>query len=106
MHVADLQVPEMRQPGNVLKNELARHGSAIFEALNLHRDGRSIPVEISIGRIELPSGDLYVSVLRDITERRQAEENLRQMNERFVLATYAASLGVWDWDIQKNELIW
>ncbi|MCJ7435113.1 MAG: PAS domain S-box protein, partial [Anaerolineales bacterium] len=78
MHVADLQAPEMRQPGNVLKNELAQHGSAIFEGLNLHRDGRRIQVEISIGRIELPSGDLYVSVLRDITERKQAETALQQ----------------------------
>ena len=33
-------------------------------------------------------------------------EELKQMNERFSLATRAASLGVWDWDLQKDELIW
>jgi len=33
-------------------------------------------------------------------------EELRQMNERFSLATRAARLGVWDWDLQKNKLIW
>ncbi len=33
-------------------------------------------------------------------------EDLRQMNERFSLAARAANLGVWDWDIQKNELVW
>jgi len=37
---------------------------------------------------------------------KEATEELRQMNERFQLATNAAKLGVWDWDIQKNELIW
>jgi PAS domain S-box-containing protein/putative nucleotidyltransferase with HDIG domain len=85
MHVADLQAPEMRQPGNVIKNELARHGSAIFEGLNLHRDGRRIPVEISFGQIDLPSGKLYVSILRDISERKQAEENLAHQAEELRL---------------------
>ncbi|MBU1777873.1 MAG: PAS domain-containing protein, partial [Gammaproteobacteria bacterium] len=42
----------------------------------------------------------------DIAERMRVEENLRQMNERFSLSTRAASLGVWDWDLQKNELLW
>lgn len=37
---------------------------------------------------------------------RKGEEDLRRMNERFVLATHAAQLGVWDWDIPKNELVW
>jgi PAS domain S-box-containing protein len=39
-------------------------------------------------------------------DRKRAEEALRRMNERFALATRAARLGVWDWDIQKNELVW
>ncbi|MFZ2163281.1 MAG: PAS domain S-box protein [Sideroxyarcus sp.] len=42
----------------------------------------------------------------DITERKQAEESLKRMNERFSLASRAASLGVWDWNLQKNELVW
>lgn len=33
-------------------------------------------------------------------------EQLKQINERFLLATNAAHLGVWDWDIEKNELVW
>ncbi|MBI5954823.1 MAG: response regulator [Chloroflexi bacterium] len=78
MRVADLQAPEARRPGNVVKAELVRHGNSIFETLNLHRDGRRIPVEISIGTIEFPGGELYISVVRDITERKQAEANLQQ----------------------------
>jgi putative nucleotidyltransferase with HDIG domain len=50
----------------------------LFEGLNLHHRGRLIPVEISVGRMELPSGGSYVSVVRDITERKQAEESIRR----------------------------
>jgi PAS domain S-box-containing protein len=37
---------------------------------------------------------------------KERTEELKLMNERFLLATSAAHLGVWDWDIQKNELDW
>lgn len=45
-------------------------------------------------------------MVQDITERKRSEEDLRRINERFSLATNASRLGVWDWDIQKNELVW
>ncbi len=44
--------------------------------------------------------------IMDITDRKRADEDIRRMNERFTLAAHAARLGVWDWDIQKNELLW
>jgi PAS domain S-box-containing protein len=33
-------------------------------------------------------------------------QDLAAVNERFSLAASAARLGLWDWDIQKNELVW
>jgi len=42
--------------------------------------------------------------LEELVKERTAE--LMRMNERFSLATSAARLGVWDWDLQKNELLW
>ena len=74
MRISDLQAPEVRgQPGSVVNSELARHGSTAFEALNLHRSGRRIPVEVTVARVEGVEGDMYVSIVRDITERKQAE---------------------------------
>jgi PAS domain S-box-containing protein len=42
--------------------------------------------------------------LEERVKKRTVE--LKRMNEHSSLATRAARLGVWDWDIQKNELIW
>ncbi len=42
----------------------------------------------------------------EVAERKAAEENLGRMIKRFDLATRAARLGVWDWDVQKNQLAW
>ena len=47
-----------------------------------------------------------VGNVMDITERKRAEEALRLSTERLQLATRAANIGVWDWDIPRNELLW
>jgi PAS domain S-box-containing protein len=47
-----------------------------------------------------------VGNLMDITERKRAEAALRLSSERLELATRVASIGIWDWDIPKNELVW
>ncbi len=53
---------------------------------------------------ELRDNNARLSV--ELAERKRAEEDLRQMNERFSLATRAGRLGVWDWSLQTNELVW
>jgi PAS domain S-box-containing protein len=42
----------------------------------------------------------------DDAEHRQAESNLRSLSERLSLAANIAKVGVWDWDLASNALIW
>lgn len=42
----------------------------------------------------------------DIRERKRAEHALLEATQRLQLATASASIGVWDWDVTKNELQW
>ena len=43
-------------------------------------------------------------VSRDITERKIAEEELRETQQRMELAASAAELGMWMWDIVRDEI--
>ncbi len=47
-----------------------------------------------------------ISYTEVITERKLAEQARKSVIERYNLATLAAGIGVWDWDIQKDHLIW
>ena len=48
-----------------------------------------------------------VTVLgRNITERKHAEAQHAKLIERLELATRSAHMGIWDWDIQNNVLVW
>ncbi len=42
----------------------------------------------------------------DITSRIAAEKQTRESEERLKLATQSANLGIWDWNIKDNSLIW
>src|SRR5918999_505145 len=41
---------------------------------------------------------------QEVQERRKAEAALRQSEERYALAAQGANDGLWDWDLEKNEL--
>ncbi len=52
---------------------------------------------------KLPSGDV-VAVYDDVTERKHAEEALRESEERMELALQGADLGTWDWDVRTGKV--
>lgn len=64
----------------------------------LHKDGREIPVEISLSNLGVSGGTMIISSIRDVTSRMAAEEALRQ-SQRLATSTIEAipaSLAVLD----------
>ncbi|UMZ72666.1 PAS domain-containing hybrid sensor histidine kinase/response regulator [Natranaerofaba carboxydovora] len=73
--------------------------------------------------LDLPTGEKYwqtqltpvikdgkitaiVGSSTDITEKKKIEEELKTINERFDTAVSAANIGVWEWNIIDDKLIW
>ena len=45
-----------------------------------------------------------VGIFQDITERKERDEELREVKERLNLAVEGANLGVWDWDMETDAV--
>jgi diguanylate cyclase (GGDEF)-like protein/PAS domain S-box-containing protein len=62
---------------------------------------RAFPIRDQHGRVYRIAG-----IAEDITERKAAEEVLRQSEERFKLMAWATKDAVWDWDLQTDQIWW
>lgn len=60
---------------------------------------------ISVSIFPRENGGLSV-YFRDIQRQKLFEENLRESEERLRLATQAAEMGTWDWNLVSDQVIW
>ena len=92
--------------------------SAIKQAMSQAKDERRLrfqfkhrlasgeirDVEVFSGPLQTENKTLLYSIVHDITDHVRAENALRASEERLDLATRAADLGLWDWNIATDEV--
>ncbi|RKR84384.1 PAS domain S-box-containing protein [Mucilaginibacter gracilis] len=92
-----------------------------FQQLVLDNPGKPIPIKvrakhtnghylwlegIANNLMHNKSVNAIVVNLRDISERKKAEDKVQQLNNRLRIATEAANVCIWEWDVITNELTW
>ena len=71
-----------------------------------HKDGHYIWVEATSTIVRDPVSGIPVEIVgtvRDITERKQAEEALRHSEERLKMMLQGTRAGTWEWFVQSGE---
>ncbi len=72
----------------------------------LRADGREFPVEASISQIDVNGEKLFTVILRDITERKEAEAEILRTSERFRQVVENIDEVFWMTDVEKNAMIY
>ncbi|HMK54627.1 MAG TPA: PAS domain S-box protein [Methanobacteriaceae archaeon] len=63
--------------------EIIERGEATFESVQVTKDGRELPVEINSHRFQQRGQDMILSIARDITERKRAQNALKESERKF-----------------------
>lgn len=78
----------------------------IFETTHKRKDGVLIPVEVSGKKFKQNEEVFYYGVARDLTIRKESENELIKSKEELSKLQEAAKIGGWEWDLTSNKIIW
>jgi two-component system, cell cycle sensor histidine kinase and response regulator CckA len=107
--VYDLAPAELADKYNEMDVALLHQGGEqVYESSVRYADGTVHDVIFNKTTFNNADGSLggIVGVLIDISERKKAEEALRHSQNTLQKAQETAHLGIWEWDVRKNELYW
>jgi len=77
-----------------IESELRHSGFAIREGVHRRKDGSTFPVELSMKLVQLDRPYVVVAA-RDITDRKRAEEAIKESEARFRLVADTAPVMIW-----------
>lgn len=92
----------------IVQEQILRRGySDVYEKEYRKKDGTVFPIEIrtSLVRDETGQPQFMWAVIRDITQRKQAEKTLRLNQMMLAAGARLTCLGSWMWDIERDVFI-
>lgn len=85
---------------------LDRGETVAFDSRHKRKDGTEFPVEVRIRPFWVDGKRFGLSLARDITERKRTEEALRESERRLAKILQHANVGMWDWHIGSNKVVY
>jgi PAS domain S-box-containing protein len=102
--VAEMAAPGYEIQAAAVARLFAEHGRYAGDYRLRRKDGSVREAEFrSVANIR---PGLHLAIARDVTDRKRAEEELRQSRRRLEEAEAVAHVGCWEWDLDSDEITW
>jgi len=98
----DLSIPEDWGDVSARIEKLRDEKHILFETVHLTKDGRKIPVEMSLHLFDHLVQPIVLSIARDVTDRKQAKEILRKIEEKYQNILESIEEGYFEVDLAGN----
>jgi len=111
-HLADVIIPpslrekHRRGLARYLATGEARMLGRRIEITAVRSDGSEFPVELAITRIPFDEPPSFTGYLRDITERKQSEQELKRSEAFLAEAQHLCSTGSFSWRVATDQITW
>ncbi len=106
LHTDDLRVnPEERKFGSIL-SVLKEQDGIRYDTIHRKKNGDEFPVEVSLRHYDSDGKDFILSIIRDISDRKQAENALKDNLNALQSIIQASPLAVITTDLVGNIGVW
>ncbi len=104
VRLVDLDTPEMKERASGIFQEIVRNNRAVFRTNYRTKDNQEKFLDISVSLFDLNGRPTMLSVVRDITDRKLAENALRESEKNFRSIVEYALEGIIITDLLGNVL--
>lgn len=80
--------------------------TSVFETEHIRKNGEIFVVDVSSRFLLVAGHGFFQSIIRDITDRKRSEEELRLSEARLKKAQEVSHVGSWTWHIETDDVEW
>lgn len=113
LNLKEVDVPESAELIEKRIKSIYENGYGTFEVEHFRKDGSKFPLEVFVKQVDWKGSPALLSIATDISERKKmlnelisAKKRAEESEHRLKLASSSAELGIWDWNVKENTMVW